>query len=230
MNNLSLKVQSRQEVGKKIKNMRTQGKIPAVLYGHGVKNVNLTLSKSEFEKIFKKAGESSLIDLVIDDDKPVKVLIHDVQHNALTDGYIHVDFRQVNMDEKITAKIGLKFIGESTAVKELGGVLVTQLSEIEVSCLPQYLVHEFEINISPLKAFNDAIFVKDLKIASEIKILNNPEDIIVSVIAPRTDKELEELSEKPKEAVGEVEVVGKEKKAEEPEAGAAPVAEEKKKA
>ncbi|HLC89815.1 MAG TPA: 50S ribosomal protein L25 [Patescibacteria group bacterium] len=194
---LNLKADSRQQIGKAVKTLRTQGKIPAVLYGHEIKPINLILNYSEFEKIFRQAGESTLVDLLIDQKNPVKVLIQDFQTDPVSSRFIHVDFHQVRMDEKLHAKISLKFIGESPAVKENGGILVTNFNFLEVECLPNDLVHEIEVDLSVLKNFSDSVSVSKIKVPAGIQILTKPEEVAVLVQEPRSEAELAELEAKP---------------------------------
>lgn len=215
MNNLILKVQKRELVGRKVKDLRKKNLIPAVVYGHGAKNQNVTAEYIPFEKLYREAGESSLVDLVIDNEKPVKILIQEVQADPLTGRFIHVDFRQVKMTEKIIAEILLKFVGEAKAVKELGGVLVKTTDKIKVKSLPQDLVHEIEVDLSSLNTFEDFIHIKDLKIPAGLEVLGNPNEPVVNVIPPRSEEELKALEEKVEEKVEEVKVVAEEKKEEE---------------
>jgi len=199
MPTLILKAKKRVETGKKVDQLRKQGKIPAVLYGHKVKPVSLVLDYSTFEKIFAQAGESTLIDLTVDDQKPVKVLIQDYQLDPKTNQIIHTDLHQVRMDEKLHAEIALNFINEPPAVKELGGILVTAIDSLEVECLPQDLVHEINVDLSSLKTFEDVIHVADIKIPSGLTITHNPHDVVALIQQPRSEKELEGLEAKPKE-------------------------------
>ncbi|RJR31692.1 50S ribosomal protein L25 [Candidatus Parcubacteria bacterium] len=195
MENLSLNVNSRTDLKKRVKKIREQGKIPAVLYGRKIKAKNLFVDYSPFAKLYQRAGESSLIDLVIDQGKPFKVLIQDVQRDPVKDTIIHVDFHQVKMDEKITATVPIKFVGDSAAVKNLGGTLVTNLDEIEIECLPGDLIHEIEVDISGLKTFNDLVHVKDFKLSDKVKILASPDDVVASITEPRSEEELKALDQ-----------------------------------
>lgn len=199
MTALQLKVKTRTEVGKKVRNLRTSGKIPAVLYGHGVANAALTVDEAAFQKVFGQAGESTLIDLALDDGSAVKVLIQQVQLDPLSNQITHIDFHQVRMDEKIHAQIELKFVGEAPAIKELSAVLVTSLHSLEVECLPGDLVHEIDVDLSGLKTFEDAIHISDITAPKGIKILNHPEDMVVAVQEPRSEKELEVAAPAPVE-------------------------------
>src|SRR3989338_3877764 len=119
METIAITATKRSVLGKEVKKLRNAGKLPAVLYGHNVENQQIELSERDFAKVFKTAGESTLIDLVVD-GKTQKVLIHDVQNHYLTEKPVHVDFYAINMAEKIKAKIPLPFLGEAPAVKALG--------------------------------------------------------------------------------------------------------------
>lgn len=209
MENLKITAKTRKEFGKKVKSLRKNNLIPSVLYGHGLKNIPLTTDYITFEKVYKKGGESSLVDLFIDKKEPIKVLIQDVQRDPVNDKILHIDFHQVKMTEKITTEVNLKFIGESKAVKELSGVMVKSLDKIKIECLPKDLIHEVEVDISILSTFEDIIRVRDLKIPETITIKERPEDVVVLVQPPRTEEELKSLEEKPEEKVEEVEAVEK---------------------
>lgn len=192
MKNLQLKAQKRIITGKKVKNIRAKGFLPAVLYGANSKSENLMVSTKEFKSIFAEAGTSALVDLKID-DKTIKILIHEPQIDPVKDEPIHVDFYKVKMTEKITTEIPLEFIGESPAVKDLEGNLITNKDTIKVKCLPGDLIPEIKVDISPLKTFEDLIFVKNLHIPETIEILDDPEEIIVQVTPPRSEEELKAM-------------------------------------
>ncbi|MBX4188260.1 MAG: 50S ribosomal protein L25 [Candidatus Doudnabacteria bacterium] len=210
--------------GRAVKQLRKAGKLPAVVYGHGVKSENIELVENEFAKAFRQAGESTIVSLALD-GKKLPVLIHDVQNHYLRDTPEHVDFYVVNMDEELTATVQIHFLGESAAVKSLGGTLAKNTTEVEVECLPGDLPPHFEIDISALKTFEDVIRVSDIKVSDKVKILANSEEVIAVVTPPRTEEELKDLDEKPV-AVDVTQVEGVVK----PEAPAEgePIAEEKK--
>lgn len=229
---LTLSAKIRKELGKKVKSLRQQGILPAVLYGHKIKNLNLELDLKEFEKIYKEAGESSLITLVIAkgkdeaeaeasslslnvEEKKQKflVLIHDIQFDHLTEKPIHIDFYQPELKEEVEVTVPLIFEGEAPAVKDLGGTLVKNISEVEVKALPQNLSHEIKVDIGNLKTFEDNILIKDLIVSKEVKILKEPEEIVAAVARP--EKVEEELEKPVEERVEEVEKVEKKPKEEE---------------
>lgn len=230
---LELLAKLRSETGRKNKSYRNQGWIPAVLYGPKVKNLSLLVKLADFERAYKQAGESALIKLKINElakekDKGERVvLIHDIDRDPVNDKFIHTDFYQVKMDQLIKATIPLVFTGHSAAVEKDDGVLVKNIHEIEIEVLPLDLPHEIEVDISALKTFEDHIRIKDLKIPAKVRVTVGPDEIVALVLPPRTQEELEGLEKAPVE-IGEVEVVGKEKKeeevvAEEPKKESAPV-------
>jgi large subunit ribosomal protein L25 len=215
MENIVLHAQPREVFGKKVKALRKKGQIPAILYGHKVKSKPLLVNKTEFEKVFKEAGVSSLVNLKVNHESPQKVLIREPQRDPISLEPLHVDFYKIKMTEKIRTEIPLKFVGESPAVKELDGTLITNRDTIEVECLPEALVHEIEVDVSGLKTLDDVIKVSDLNVPEGIEVLNEPEETVASIMPPRSEEELAELEAPVEEKVEEVEEV--EKKEEEAE-------------
>ncbi|OGY42045.1 MAG: hypothetical protein A2Y67_03110 [Candidatus Buchananbacteria bacterium RBG_13_39_9] len=194
MATFAIKARTREIKGKKVKKLREQDLIPAVLYGHGIENQNLTVNSLEFKKLFDQTGESKLIDLQINDKKPVKILIHDIQFNPLKNEIDHIDFYQIKEGEKITTEIELEFVGESPAVKELAGVLVKNYDAVEIECLPSDLekMDKIEVDLSGLKTFEDTIHIKDLKVPSGVKIMVEPEEV-VALITQIQEEKIEEI-------------------------------------
>jgi large subunit ribosomal protein L25 len=211
---LSLSAKIRKDLGKKVKNLRKKGILPAVLYGPKIKPQSLEINLKEFEKIYQEAGESSLISLEID-IKKWPVLIHRVQCDSLTEKPIHVDFYHPSLKEEIEARVPLIFEGEAPAVKELGGTLVKNISEIEVKAIPTELPKEIKVDVSGLKTFGAHILVKDLVVPKGVKILRNPDEILAFVAPP--EKVEEELVKPIEKKVEEVEKVEKERKEKEEE-------------
>ena len=132
---LKISAKLRTAVGKQASVLRRTGAIPAVLYGKNIKNLNLELNLKEFQKLYTESGESTLVGLDIESDKPRTVLVHEVQRHFLTDIPTHVDFYEVDMSKKIKATVPLRFAGDPVAVKDLGGILVKNIIEVEVECL-----------------------------------------------------------------------------------------------
>lgn len=196
MQTVQLSAAPRAELRKAVKKLRNAGKIPAVLYGHGVDATPLFVDRKEFVKLREQAGDATLIDLAIGDAEPVKAIVQSVQYHPVSDEVLHVDFHQVRMDEKIQTEIPLEFVGESPAVKNEGGVLVRNHTELKAEAFPGDLVDSIRVDISTLEELNSSIHVKDLAIPENITVLYEPEEVIAVVTPPRTEAELQQLEEK----------------------------------
>lgn len=183
---MELTAQKREIFGKKVKTLQEQGLIPAEFYGNGIENIHLVVPTKEFRKIFKEAGESTVIDLLIDGKKN-KVLIYDVSKKSITGEISHIDFYGIKMDEKIKIKVPLEFIGEAPAVKEKSGVLVKAMQEIEVEALPGDLPHNIAVNLSSLMDIGSNILVKDIAV-DKVKFLASSEAVIATIIEQKEEE------------------------------------------
>ncbi len=197
--------------------------MPAVVYGHDFKALSIQVPMKELERVYAEAGESTVIYLNVNgQDHPT--IIHDIVRDALSDKFLHADFYKVRLDEKIHAKIQLNFIGESPAVKDLGGILVKNMSEIEVEGFPQDLSHQIDVDISKLAEFNSHILIKDLAISDKLEVKVDLEAIVALIQEPISEEELKAQLEAPVAGTTEeVEVIKKEKPEEEPAEGETPV-------
>jgi len=163
--------------------------LPGIVYAPGFENIMIKLKANDFAKAYSQAGESNLIDLNIDGQE-FPVLIKDTQRDVVKDFFTHVDFYKVDMNKEVSADISLEFVGESKAVKELGALLIKNIDFVSVECLPKDLVDHIDVDISSLIEFGDNIQVKDLSLPQGIKVLNNLDDAVVSVVEPREEKEV----------------------------------------
>lgn len=190
---------------------RQQGKIPAVLYGHGLGSKAVEVDAKAFGKVFRDTGSTTLISLTADDGQEHPVLIREIQYHPLRDTVLHIDFYQVRMDEEIRAQVPIHFVGESPAVKDKGGTLVRNMDELDLSALPQNLPHDIEVDISVLTEFDEPIRVSDLKLPEGIELHHEPDEVVALVQAPKSEEEIEaELAEEVKEDVEAVEGIKKE--------------------
>lgn len=194
---------SREILGKRVKILRKEGFLPAVVYGEGVPSHPISVSYKDFEKTYREAGESTLVELEVD-GKPYNVLIHDIAHDPLKGTPLHADFYAVRMDKLIRTKIPIEFFGESPAVKNDGGILVKVTQELEIEAFPKDLPRSLRVDISSLVAFESRLFVKDIVVPAGVKILADTEDIIILVEPPRSEEELTALEKAPEAAVAEV--------------------------
>ncbi|OGZ29754.1 MAG: hypothetical protein A2931_00430 [Candidatus Niyogibacteria bacterium RIFCSPLOWO2_01_FULL_45_48] len=207
---LTLKARARAVLGKGNKTLRKKELIPAVVYGAGEPSKSIELNLKDFQKTWKEAGESGLIELEMESEKK-NVLIKDVQLDPVKDLPIHADFYAVKMDRMIEAAVPIKFIGESVAVKNLGANLIRVMHELDIEALPKDLPHELEVDISGLANFDDRFLVSDLKLPTGVKVLAGPEEIIALI------EEVKVAEEVPAEApsLEGIEVVDKKGKKEE---------------
>lgn len=211
---ISLSAKVRTALGKKAAKLRQKGILPAVLYGPKVKSLPLEVNLKEFKKVYLEAGESSLVSLEAD-GKKFLVLIHEIKRDPLTEKFHHVDFYQPDLEKEVEAKVPITFEGEAPAVKELGGTFVRLSSEVEVKALPQKLPKEIKVDVSNLKTFEDRILIKDLLLPEGVKLLKEPDEIVVYVAQPeKVEEELEKPIEEKVEEVEKVEKPEKEKGAE----------------
>ncbi len=200
------------KANKREKKEKNKELIPAVLYGPKIKNVSISINLKDFENVYLEAKENTLINILLDKEKYL-VLIHDVSLNRITNRPIHVDFYQPILNKEVEAEVSLVFIGESDAVKNLGGTLIKEMKEVEVRALPQELPHQIEVDVSVLTDFDKEITIKDLSVGKGVKILGEEDEIVVKVFAPQ---DIEKDLEKPiEEKVDEVEKVEKEEDKEE---------------
>ncbi|HOX60498.1 MAG TPA: 50S ribosomal protein L25 [Candidatus Magasanikbacteria bacterium] len=190
--------------------------IPAVVYGPGFQPISVGVEYNPFEKLYNSVGGAELIDLVIEGEKePVKVLIQAVQFDPIHSTITHIDFRGIDPSKEMVVKIHLRFVGESAAVKEMGGTFVKLADAVEAKCLPKDLVGEIQVDISSLKTFEDALRISDLVLPGGIKPVGNPSQIIAKVTPPLTEEQLKAMEEAGTKGVADIEVVKKEKKVEE---------------
>ena len=226
---LELEAQAREVLGRKVKRLRSEGLVPAVLYGREQEALSLQIPLKDFSRVFDEAGESTLVYLNVG-TVSFPTIIHDVTKDPVTGQFLHADFHKVRLDEKVEAMVPLVFVGESPAVKNLAGVLVKNLTEVEVEAFPQDLPHEIEVDISRLVNFEDHIQLKDIKL-EKAELLGEPDEYIVMVQEPKSQEELDAELAAPTTDVDSVETIKKEGAEEEAavvEGEAAPATEEKK--
>lgn len=185
----TLTATSRTVTGRKVKRLRQEKKIPATVYGKGVKSISITLSRDDFEQVYAKAGETGLVELAVGSEKR-PVLIHTVQRHPVSDALLHIEFHQVDLKEKVHAKIPIELIGESPAVIQRLGVLLTVLDTIEVEALPADLPEKITVDTSMLTEVNQELNVNDLTIPSRVTVLTDSGLTVVKV-GPLVTKEAE---------------------------------------
>ncbi|MCC7359825.1 MAG: 50S ribosomal protein L25 [Anaerolineales bacterium] len=204
--------------GKQVSHLRRAGQLPAVVYGPGREPASVQLNAREAGKVLGKVHGAELIDFELD-GQVSKVLVHDLQRNSIRGEFVHVDLYAVDMNRTIRVRIPIRLLGTSPAVTTHSAVLVRGNSDLEVECLPGDLITQVEADLGVLLEIGQAIHVGDLKLPANIKVLTDPEELVVR--ATYQAKE-EDLSTPTTAAAAEVEVIEKGKTEEEGEEGAAP--------
>lgn len=219
MEKLSLQIQPRIVRGRATEALRREAQVPGVVYGAGRQVQNVTVDRVAFIKTFREAGNSGLVHLSLGEET-IPVLIQDLQQHPISDFVTHVDFLAVDLTKEVEATIRLAFVGESPAVKSLGGTLVESVDEIEVRALPTALVSHLDVDIGLLATFDDMIHIRDLKFPEGVRVSDEDDLnlVVATVSAPRSEEELAALDAEVVEDVSVVE--GVEKKKEEGEEGA----------
>lgn len=218
MQTYPLEATARATVGRKTnRKIRMGGLVPAIVYGPALKEPqSITIDRATFVRLYKLAGESSIVELKVGANSVIPTLIQDLQVDPMRGEVTHVDFRAIDMTKPVEAKVKLIATGESPAVK-IGGTLVHTLESVLVRALPKDLPHELVVDISRLVGFEDSIKIKDIAVPAGVTILANADQTAVNVMAPRTEEEMAALNQAVDVDVTKVEVVEKKKAAEEGE-------------
>ena len=190
MSDFKLNAKRRVVIGKKVKALRRQGLLPGVLYGVGIEPLPIELDAKEASKILSFVRGSTLVTLTVDKDQH-QVLLRDEQRDVIRRDLIHVDFLKVAMDVTIRTEVPVDFVGEAPAVSERGGVLVTELTEIEVEALPADLPDRIVVDLEPLAEIDDTITVGDLFFSKGVEVLTGPDEVLARVIY-QMEEEIEE--------------------------------------
>ncbi|MEA2613163.1 MAG: large subunit ribosomal protein, partial [Chloroflexota bacterium] len=200
---------------KKVNRLRSEGKLPAVVYGHGVDSTNVTVDAHEVELLRKHTGPNALVDLSVAGEKAQPVLINQVQIHPVHRRPLHADLFLVRMTEELTVDVPLIANGVSHAVDQLGGTVLHPTETVRVRALPDHLPQSIEYSIESLIDFDVALHVRDLAIPSDVTLLTDPDEIIAKVQAPRV-----EVEEEPVVAEGEEGAEGEAAEGEAAEGGA----------
>ncbi len=172
----------------KAKVIRRTGRVPGVVYGNKVATLTFECDEAAVTRAYAKAGENTLVELDLS-GKKTPVLFHGVQFHPVTDKVVHVDFYAVDLTKEIEVPVPVHITGESLAVKELNGVLVTPLDHVTVRCLPTALPKEFIVDISSLTELHSSLTVASLKVPAGVTIVNDPADALVLVQEKRIEVE-----------------------------------------
>jgi len=210
-----LKAKRRAVVGKKVKQLRREDKLPAVLYGKHIEPIPLVLDYRDAEKALRGLSTSTLVTLEVEGTRHTAV-VRERQKDYIKGKLLHVDFQALSLTETMRVEVPIELEGEAPAVKAYGGVLVQTLESVEVESLPGDMPERLVVNLGSLAEIGDSITVADLVLPPNVEVLVDPNETVVVVTAPRSEEEVEEASGVA-EGETEPEVIAKGKEEEEEE-------------
>lgn len=191
MDEVVLQATNREVIGKKVKVLRRNGLLPAIIYGQGIDPRPISLDMRETSRIISTVSYSSLIRVEVEGED-VTTLVRDRQYDPVTSALLHVDFQRISLTELLRTSVSLDFSDEAPAVKNFGGILVTAQEQLEIECLPQDLPDRIRVDMNSLEEIGDSIFVRDLTLPPNIEVLTNPDEMVILVTAPAAEPEPEE--------------------------------------
>ena len=190
MKHAVLTAEERKVLGKKVKQLRREGILPANVYGKGLSSQAVQVKLTDFQVVFKEAGATGLVDLKLGDKKR-PVMIKNLQMDYSTNLPLHADFYQVNLKEKVKAQVPIELVGEAAAVKDKIGILLQVTSEVEVEALPDRIPEHIEASVEALGEIGAGIIVGDLKTEEGVEILTDAGVIIARITEPAKEEPVE---------------------------------------
>ena len=190
---MQLNASTRQLLGKRSRRLHRECKLSAVVYGNSAAATPLVLDRLEFQKVFVRSGRTHLVDLVVDGGRTEKVLVREIQTHPRRLGPIHVDFYQVNLEQKIHVEVPIHLVGESAAVKRGDADVLQPIHALEVECLPTGIPEEFEVDLTPLAEIDSGLRVSELAVPKGVTILADPDELVVKIVHKRELKIEEEV-------------------------------------
>jgi large subunit ribosomal protein L25 len=194
MEEILLNAEQRALAGKRVKQLRHQGFVPGVLYGHHIEPVSVKVEDRALREVLQVAGVNRLVTLTVPGLGEAKqVLVRELQRDSISHAMLHVDFYEVVMTERLTAEVPIVLVGESPVVVAGEGVLFEGMDTIEIECLPGDLPPQIELDISGLVAIDDTILVSQLQVSDAVEILVDPDEIVVKILPPAAEEIEEEV-------------------------------------
>jgi large subunit ribosomal protein L25 len=188
MDKLVLKASRRTVTGKQVGVLRRNGQLPGILYGHNLEPIKIVMNLRDASRLLSTLSSSSLVTIDVDGVEH-SALVREKQRNFIRGNLLHVDFQAVSLTEKIRAKVGLVFQGLSLAVKDLNGLIVENIDELDIEAFPQDLPEKIIIDVSVLNRIGDSILVKDVKVSEKVLVLTNPDEVIAVVTLSGQEEE-----------------------------------------
>jgi len=204
MEEIKINASPRKTVRKGVKALRREGQLPAILYGRNFETLPIMFDYRETSRVIQRLGSSTLVVIDLGEESHY-ALIREKQRDVIKGNLLHVDFQVVSLTEKVHAEVSVELIGESPAVKDLGGLIIVNNEQLEVEALPRDLPDRIEIDVSSLQEIGDTIYVRDLTLEGEVTILADEDEPIVLITLPSVEEEPEEEAVEEEEFLDESE-------------------------
>lgn len=177
----------------RLREIRQAGKVPAVVYGKDLENLEVSVDAVEMEKILRDEGNYAVLDLDVEGDQSHQVMVYEVQKDPIKGTLQHIDFKMIRMDELVDSEVNIELTGESPGMAD-GGILQHTLRTLEIRCLPAKRPEVIYCEIDSLN-IGDSVSVADLKIPEDVEVLTNPEETVVSIVPPTREEEADAAAE-----------------------------------
>lgn len=190
MEQVELHANNRDSLGKKVRFLRRKGITPVHLFGHNVESLSLQCETMQLKQVLAQAGKTKIISFIPDKaKKPRNVVVRNIQRDVITGELLHVDFYQVSMAEKIKVEVPIVPVGEAPALNIKENMLLQELSNLTVECLPDKIPTRIEMDLSSLTEADQAIHVRDLPLDEGVTVITDPEHLVVKISQRRGEKE-----------------------------------------
>jgi large subunit ribosomal protein L25 len=197
---MQLKANKRETIGKASRRLRHEGRLPAVIYGDHTVAASIELDMHEFERVYARSGRTQLIDLVVERGRPHKVLVKEVQVSPRRNTFLHVDFHQVSLRERMQVDVPVAVFGEAEPVRAGEADVLQVMHSLRVECVPTLIPEVIEIDISGLAEIDAAVRLADVELPEGVTAVGDPEEVIVKIAARRVSEAAEPSAEAAEEA------------------------------
>lgn len=206
MEKVIIEAKKRDETGKRVKELRKKGYVPAVIYGRDLASMPIALEKQSTTLILNKVSGSTILTIKLD-GKEHSTLIREVQRDHIKNEFLHLDFLAVSLTEKLRTNVSITLVGDAPVLKEFEALIVAGITEVEVEALPQDLPETIEVDLSGLAEIGSAIYLKDIPVPANVEILTDLEELIAVASAVKEEAVEEEAEVVVEEGEAEPEVI-----------------------
>lgn len=193
MEKVVINATKRTVIGKQVRALRRESKLPGVIYGTKVDPIAITMELKEATRILNTTTSSSVITLNLEGVE-YAALVREKQRNIMKNRFIHIDFQAVSQTEKIRAEVNIEVVGTAPAVKDYNGVVVEGITKVNVEAFPQDLPERFVVDISNLKEIGDTISLRDISIPAGVDVLDDLDETIIAINNPAAEEVEEEVA------------------------------------